>query len=85
MNEECYEVKRNAYAVVCITADYHGSVIVWDTLEQAEQDAEERVKDLLQECPQLEAIKVDNGYELLNKFKGKVVRCYKIFDAQELE
>ena len=37
MNDEYYEVKRNAYAVTCITNDYHGSVIVWDTLEQAEK------------------------------------------------
>lgn len=33
MSDEYWSVKRSAYAVVCITSDYHGTVIVWDTIE----------------------------------------------------
>lgn len=88
MCSEYYEVKRSAYGVVCITPDFHGSVTVWETLEEAESDAKERVDEYLflpSESLRFEAIKVDDGYEIRRKDDSTIVRCYKIFEVQELE
>lgn len=88
MNNDYYEVKRNAYAVVCITPDFHGSCTVWETREQAEKDAKERVDEFLflpSESLRFEAVEVDDGYEIRDKLTAAIVRCYKIFDMQELE
>lgn len=88
MNDEYWSVKRSAYAVVCITLDYHGSVIVWDTLEEAENDIEERLQDFFSSKIEKENFyprKVNDGYEIRNKITEQIVRCYKIFEEQELE
>ena len=86
MPQHYWEVKRNAFGVVCITMDFHGTVTIWGSLEQARQDVEERIEDFLStEGNCFKAIKVDDGYEIREKHSDRIVRCYKIFDAQELE
>ena len=88
MNDEYWSVKRSAYAVVCITPDYHGSVIVWDTLEEAENDVEERLQDFFLseiERENFYSRRVDDRYEIRGKNTEQIVRCYKIFEEQELE
>ena len=87
MNNEYWSVKRNAYAVVCITPDYHGSVIVWNTMEEAENDVEERIEDFFSgkiEKTKFYSKKVDDGYEIRDIITEQEVRCYKIFEEQEL-
>lgn len=88
MDDEYWSVKRSAYAVVCITSDYHGSVIVWNTMEEAENDVEERIEDFFSgkiEKTKFYSKKVHDGYEIRDIITQKVVRCYKIFEEQELE
>lgn len=86
MSEEYWTVKRSAYACVCITPDMHGSVTVWETREAAWADAEERVKDFInEEGNYLKYKRVEDGYEILTKNTDKVVRYYKVFEEQELE
>lgn len=83
-----WSIKRSAYAVVCITYDYHGTVTVWDTIKEAENDMEERVQDFFLgeiEKRNFYSKKVNDGYEIRNKNTEQVVRCYKIFGEQELE
>ena len=85
-NEDYWMVKKSFYGVVCITPEFHGSVIVWNTLEEAEQDLEERVEGFLEKTNnRFVTKKVDDGYEILEKETKRTGRCYKIFDAQELE
>lgn len=88
MSDKYWSVKRNAYAVVCVTYDYHGTVTVWDTLEEAENDIEERIQDFFSgdiEKIRFYSKRVDDGYEIRDKITEQIVRCYKIFEAQELE
>lgn len=35
MNDEYWEVKRNCYACICITPEFNGTCVVWNTLEEA--------------------------------------------------
>lgn len=37
MSEKYWEVKRSAYAAICITPDFHGTAIVWTTLKKMER------------------------------------------------
>ena len=88
MGNEYWSVKRSAYAVVCITADYHGSVIVWNTMEEAENYVEERIEDFFSgkiEKAKFYYKKVHDGYEIRDILTEQIVRCYKIFEEQELE
>ena len=88
MSDGYWSVKRSAYAVVCITPDYHGTVIVWDTLEEAENDIEERIEDFFSDDVEKERfyfVKVDDGYEIRCISDEQIVQCYKIFEEQELE
>lgn len=86
MNEECWSVKRNAYACICITPDIHGTAIIWDTKEEAWNDAEERVKDFIEDdFKRFGYRKVEDGYEIVDKYINKILRYYKIFEVQELE
>lgn len=88
MSDEYWSVKRSAYAVVCITPDYHGTVIVWDTLEEAENDVKERLQDFFSGGVEREKFypkRVHDGYEIRSKITNEIVRCYKIFEEQELE
>ena len=86
MNEECWSVKRNAYACICITPDIHGTAIIWDTKEEAWNDAEERVKDFIEDdSKRFGYRKVEDGYEIVDKYINKILRYYKIFEVQELE
>lgn len=88
MSDEYWSVKRNAYAVVCITYDYHGTVTTWDTREEAENDIEERLQDFFSneiERKRFYGKKVCDGYEIRDKITDQIIRCYKIFEEQELE
>ena len=88
MGDEYWSVKRSAYAVVCITVDYHGTVIVWDTMEEAKNDVEERIQDFFSgkiEKSKFYSKKVHDGYEIRDIVTEQIVRCYKIFEEQELE
>ena len=86
MNEECWSVKRNAYACICITPDFHGTAIIWNTKEEALEDAKERVKDFIEDnSKRFGYRKVEDGYEIINKCTSKIIRYYKIFEVQELE
>ena len=70
MNDEYWSVKRSAYAVVCITVDYHGTVTVWNTMEEAKNDVEERIQDFFSSKIEKEKFyskKVDDGYEIRDK------------------
>ena len=44
MDDGYWEVKRFAYVCVCITSEYHGSVTVWNTSEEAWKDAAWKLK-----------------------------------------
>lgn len=88
MDEEYWSVKRNAYSVVCITPDFHGTTTVWDTSEEAWQDIIERIDDFMDD----ESIdtycyvsKVYDGYEIRDKYDNRIICCYKVFETQELE
>lgn len=86
MNEECWSVKRNAYACICIIPDFHGTAIIWNTKEEAWNDAEERVEDFIEDDPMRFGYrKVEDGYEIVDKYRNKILRYYKVFEAQELE
>lgn len=84
MNDEYWEVKRNCYACICITPEFNGTCVVWNTLEEAWQDAKERVDDCINgDFQHFRYEKVHDGYEV---YQGRLlVRCYKVFEAQELE
>lgn len=86
--DENYFVKRNAFACVCITNDFHGTAIVWDTEEDAWKDAGERVESWFDSnrMGQIYYVnKVYDGYEIRRKVGNEIVRCYKVFEIQELE
>lgn len=46
MDEEYWSVKRFAYACVCISPDYHGSVTIWNTEEETWDAVKERIKEV---------------------------------------
>ena len=86
MNEEYWSLKRSAYACVCLTDDGHGSVTVWDTEEDAWNDAWERTENFINEnLERSYCKKVYDGYEIFVIGSPKVQRYYKVFDVQELE
>lgn len=81
-----WSLKRTLYCCVCITPEYHGSGIVWSTLEDAWADAKERAQEYLDDNPQRFAVdKVYDGYQIIDKPTNTVIMHYKIFDVQELE
>ena len=83
---EYWSLKRSLYCCVCITPDYHGSGIIWDTLEDAWADAKERAQEYLYDNPQRFVVeKVCDGYQIIDKPTNTVIMCYKIFDVQEFE
>lgn len=84
MSDEYYSLKRACYACVCITPEFYGSCTIWNTFEEAWQDAKERTEELVDNCKQLYCEKVHDGFEIYDT-SDRIVRCYKIFDAQELE
>ena len=43
MNEKEWNVKRTCYICACITSDFVGTAVLWNTSEEAWKDAEERV------------------------------------------
>lgn len=57
---------------------------MWNTLEEAWKDAKERVDDCINgDLKHFRYEKVYDGYEV---YRGDLlVRCYKVFQAQELE
>lgn len=87
MDEEYWSVKRFAYACVCISPNYHGSVTIWNTEEEAWDDAKERANGWINEedskC--FECQEVYDGYEIVYKDTYQKIMCYKVFDMQELE
>ena len=86
MDDGYWEVKRFAYVCVCITSEYHGSVTVWNTSEEAWKDAKERADECIKENAEwLDCLKVYDGYEVVYQDKKEVIMCYKVFDMQELE
>lgn len=83
MNDEYWEVKRNCYACICITPEFNGTCVVWNTLEEAWKDAKERVDDCINGDLNFRYEKVYDGYEV---YQGDLLMiCYKVFQAQELE
>lgn len=88
MDKEYWSVKRNAYSAVCITPDFHGTTIVWGTSEEAWKDITERIDDFMSDeniNTRFYAVKVYDGYEIRDKFDDRIIRCYKVFETQELE
>lgn len=83
MNDEYWEVKRNCYACICITPEFNGTCVVWNTLEEAWKDAKERVDEWIEDPECFHYKKVYDGYEVYRD--DLLVRCYKVFQAQELE
>ena len=85
MEKEWY-VKRTCYICVCITSDFNGTAIVWNTSKEAWKDATERAETFVYgEETRIYYKKVFDGYEIRDKFSHKIIRCYKIFETQELE
>lgn len=85
MSNEYYSLKRTCYACVCITPDYNGSCTIWNTYEEAWQDAVERTEEFVfLEDERFSYKKVPDGFEILD-VNGRIVRCYKVFETQELE
>lgn len=68
----------------CITPDFHGTAIIWNTLEEAWKDAKERAEIFVQDEPYFVCEKVDDGYEIREIHSGSIVRCYKVFETQEI-
>lgn len=86
MIEEYWFVKRNAYACVCISSDIHGTATIWDSSDEAWKDAEERAEDFIHdESKRFDYRKVEDGYEIIDKYTNEIVRYYKVFEVQELE
>lgn len=85
MNGEYWMVKRIAFACICITQDFHGTATVWNSSDEAWDDARDRAEDFIQEDNRFTYKKVEDGYEVMNKYTKEIVRYYKIFDVQELE
>ena len=57
-------------------------------MAEAENDVEERIEDFFSgkiEKAKFYSKKVDDGYEIRDKITEQIVRCYKIFEEQELE
>ena len=48
MNEKEWNVKRTCYICACITSDFVGTAILWNTSEEAWKDAEERVEAFIE-------------------------------------
>ena len=84
VDEEYWTVKSSVYACVCITPDFHGTAIVWNTLEEAWKDAKERAELFVQDEPYFSYEKVYDGYEIRKIHSNEIVRCYKVFQTQEL-
>lgn len=85
MSDEYYSLKRVCYACVCITPEFNGSCTIWDTREEAWNDAKERVDELIGESDgRLYYKEVYDGFEIYDA-SDRIIRCYKVFDAQELE
>lgn len=86
MNEREWNVKRTYYICACITSDFIGTAVLWNTSEDAWKDAEERVEAFIEgEENRIYYKKVSDGYEIRDKFSHKVIYCYKVFETQELE
>ena len=83
-NDEYYSLKRTCYACVCITQGYNGSCTIWNTYEEAWQDAVERTEEFLLEDEQFYCKEVLDGFEIYDT-SNRIVESYKVFDAQELE
>ena len=78
MNEKEWNVKRTCYICACITSDFVGTAVLWNTSEEAWKDAEERVEAFIEgEEARIYYKKVSDGYEIRDKFSHKVIRCLK--------
>lgn len=85
-NEKEWNVKRTYYICVCITSNFVGTAVLWNTSEDAWKDAEERVEAFIEgEENHIYYKKVSDGYEIRDKFSYKIIQCYKVFETQELE
>lgn len=86
MNEKEWYVKRTCYICACITSDFVGTAVLWNTSEEAWKDAEERVEAFIEgEENHIYYKKVSAGYEIRDKISHNVIQCYKVFETQELE
>lgn len=84
MSNEYYSLKRTCYACVCVTPEYNGSCMIWNTYEEAWKDAVERTEEFVLEDDQFYYKEVPDGFEIYDT-SNRIVRYYKVFDAQELE
>lgn len=84
MSNEYWNLKRTCYACVCITPEYNGSCMIWNTYEEAWQDTVERTEGFVLEDDRFYYKEVPDGFEILD-VNGRIVRCYKVFETQELE
>ena len=76
----------NTYAVVDISYNFHGTVKLWGSPEDAEEDIKKRVDDFFITETEKElyfSVKVHDGYEIRSKITNKVFKAFKIFECSE--
>lgn len=78
------DTNGSCYACVCVTPECNGSCMIWNTYEEAWKDAVEKTEEFVLEDDQFYCKEVPDGFEILD-VNGRIVRCYKVFETQELE